>query len=171
MRSFSFTFRRKFEDVANKNEKGEALKVPYGNAKEKVTSGPNKDKEVPCFKITSDLIPENVNELQEQLETDENFSQLMEWVYENAILAQIRAYFAKLQTSAPEQENTEEGRREVIKRCEEIGKTFTLASLFAKAISSTSVTETLNSAEMRDLAVSDPVEFARKTLELLARVK
>lgn len=171
MRSINFTFRRKYDDVANKNEKGEAPKVPYGDHLEEVTSGPNKGEKVPCFLIENDLVPENTNELQEQLETDENFNSLMSYVFETAILDDIRAYFAKLKTAAPTQEHTPEGREEVINRCKEIGRNFTLSKLFAKAVSATAVTDSLNSAEMRELASTNPAEFARRTLELIARLK
>jgi hypothetical protein len=171
MRNLSFTFRRKYDDVANKNEKGEVPKVPYGDHLEEVTSGPNKGEHVPCFLIESDLVPENTNELMEQLESDDNFKQYMDWTFETAILDEIRAYFAKLKTTNPTQETTPEGRSEVIARCKEIGKNFTLSKLFAKAVSATSITESLNSPEMRELAATNPAEFARKTLELLSRVK
>ena len=171
MRAHSFTFRRKFDDVANKTEKGEIPKVPYGDIFEEVTSGPNKGEKVPCILIETELVPENVDELSAHLESEDNFKNLMNWNFETAILDEVRKYFQKLKTTNPTAEHTAEGRKEVIQRCKEIGKNFTLASLFAKAVTATSVTEQLNSAEMRELAATNPAEFTRKTLELLARVK
>lgn len=171
MRSIRFTFKRKYDDVNNKNEKGEPQKLNYGDSFEEITYGKEKGTKVPVFSIENDLVPETANELMEQLETDDNFARLMDWVFETAILTEVRAYFNKQKISSPTQEQTEEGRKEVLKRCKEIGKKFTLSSLFAEAISATTAIDELNSSEMQELAKTDPVAFTKRVTELMARLK
>lgn len=174
MLSHSFTFRRKWFNAAVENDKG----TPYGDHVEKVASGPNKGQEVPCFLIETNVIPENWNELLEQLKGDKNFIKFMKWSFETAILEEVRKYFNKLKTSNPTAEQTEQGRADVIARCKEIGSRFTLASLFTEALSATAVVDTFNSPEMQELAkraqagdIEAAMEFARRSTEILASVK
>jgi hypothetical protein len=169
--SHSFTFRRKYDDVTKLDEKGKPTKVPYGDHIEEVTSGPNKGEKVPCFLVETDLVPATPEELIEQLEGEENFVKLMKLTFETFILEEVRKYFNKLKVSNPSAEQTEQGRADVIARVKEIGKRFTVQSLFTEMLNATSVTESLNSPEMKELALTNQAEFTRRAMELLARLK
>ena len=167
MRTHTFSFRRKWFDPSNKEDKG----TPYGNATEKVESGPNKGQEVPCFLVETNLVPETYAELGEHLESDENFNSFMSWAFETGILEEARKFFTKQKSANPAQETTAAGRAEVIEKILDIGKRFTLSSMFAKALNATSIVDLLSSPEMRALALTNPGEYSRRSLEIMKAYK
>lgn len=164
MRTLEYTFRRKFQGPDGGDDKR-----PYGNSSEVPESGPNKGETIPCFRVQFDRAPENYSELLQDIGGEKNWDRFVDTIYINGMKDRIRAeIFQKLPDG---HENTQEGRDDVIAKVERLAKEFTYASVIAETLNSKAAVDELNSPEMQELAKSNPAEFTRRAMVILASTR
>lgn len=164
MRTVRFTLRRSYiPEGGTKDDK-----VYYGNSTETVESGANKGKEVPCIEVKYELGPQNVDELVQNIGGDKNWDKFVDLIFTTLLKDKIRAdIFLK----AGDEEKTEEGRRKILQKVEQLADNFTIAEALAETLTAKSALDEINSPEMQSLAAENPAEFARRVKSILASTR
>ena len=163
MKTVKTSFRRSFKPA------GSDEKQYYGNAEEKVESGPNKDKVFPCIEITCPMIPDASNggeawlqEVYQVIGGPQNLQVFSDDIFTNKFVAAAKSVFTGLKADA---EDSEEKRAALVAKAVAKAANYTPALEYSEKVTSSEVVDDLTSPEMQRLAQEDPARYAAIALQ------